>query len=655
LKDGDGKQWSANAAPVKELMNYDDIVVPAGETVLIGRWDLTTLRYSEGGLVRGAGQLTFQALRPGKYQLQWWDGVFQIGTPLRSSCIEVSVLREDLSAQEFAAVLRGRWESVFVLPGRTNIAHAEFRADDMATVVVTAGDAVRDYAGPYRLEFERPPATGMVTLARITVQAQEGDLALSRVSFGLHSGVSHGRMLLRIDGNPYGALDRDPPWGEPVEGVQVRLTTSNPRCESAPSLKLEVAVIECPEPQVTVPRTGRSFEIEVDGRWYHWGDAVDEEAFMLDASRPPMELNWCWPGPWVAMDGKEPRSLVFKPGRHTVRVGLVVHPDGDPDGTRQIRLLSNPVEVVVVGTPGDSEPARPGAAATGMPLDFLQQLTEMSALVFEGTSNLVAAADTIVVGTVAEAALGSAAFEESPFRHVVFLHVNVETNRVLWTRWPVPPTLTVTHQRTFQSTRHMNAELASLKNRSFVFLLQQPSPRTRPYYSPVDAEHFRRDLSELDAVRALLKTKPAPDLRADFTIQCRNQDDSITAGVEDNRVVFDLRSTRGIGAATIVRQTAAWPYPMILRLHLGGLESLTINSGEQTLRVSVQSHGDYRRRLERVAKTVSDEDAKCLRAFTHDGQPTGKLPDQGGWFELELTPALNKADALTINWIDFHR
>jgi hypothetical protein len=92
LKSAAGKTWSADAPPRPELQHYKDIVVPPGEKVLIGRWDLAALRYSEGNLVRGAGQLAFADLPlPAKYQVQWWDGVFQLGNPLRSAPIEIVV------------------------------------------------------------------------------------------------------------------------------------------------------------------------------------------------------------------------------------------------------------------------------------------------------------------------------------------------------------------------------------------------------------------------------------------------------------------------------------------------------------------------------------------------------------------------------------
>jgi len=122
-------------------------------------------------------------------------------------------LQENLDAQEFAAALRGRWESVFALPGRTNISRAEFRADDTATVLVTAGDVTRTNTGPYRLEFERPPVAGMVTLAKITVRTAAGDCVLHRVNFGLHNKFRDDHWLLRIDGNPHGTLDRVPATG----------------------------------------------------------------------------------------------------------------------------------------------------------------------------------------------------------------------------------------------------------------------------------------------------------------------------------------------------------------------------------------------------------------------------------------------------------
>jgi hypothetical protein len=122
----------------------------------------------------------------------------------------VPELHPSLSAPNFAAALIGHWETAFAAPGRTNVTRAEFRRDGTATVVVVNGKRETKHTGPYRLEFERPPATNMVTLAKITIQHDGGELILSHVNFDMHNGVQYGRVLLRIDGQPVGALDRVP-------------------------------------------------------------------------------------------------------------------------------------------------------------------------------------------------------------------------------------------------------------------------------------------------------------------------------------------------------------------------------------------------------------------------------------------------------------
>lgn len=104
--------------------------------------------------------------------------------------------------------MRGQWESVFHTPSHSNVTWAEFRADNTATVIVTTGDMVRTNTWSYRLEFERPPAASMDTLATITVHAAEGDCVLQQVNFGQHNAVQPNRVLVRIDGTGCGARDR---------------------------------------------------------------------------------------------------------------------------------------------------------------------------------------------------------------------------------------------------------------------------------------------------------------------------------------------------------------------------------------------------------------------------------------------------------------
>jgi hypothetical protein len=225
-------------------------------------------------------------------------------------------LRSNLSAQEFAAALRGRWESVFALPGSTNIVHAEFRADDTAVVVVAASDAVRTNTGPYRLEFERPPSSNMVTLARITMQGKQGEWVLLRVNFGLHNGVHERRLLLRIDGNPHGALDRALPWGEAVERVQEGPRTVKPAwSEVSEGLRGRLVIA-----QPRVPARGRlvaTLEMENVGKTQlvvRTQNPFDFEARVPDAAGldiPPTSIrsDVLYTGKFVAIPAGERLSL----------------------------------------------------------------------------------------------------------------------------------------------------------------------------------------------------------------------------------------------------------------------------------------------------------------------------------------------------------
>jgi len=154
------------------------------------------------------------------------------------------------------------------------------------------------------------------------------------------------------------------------------------------------------------------------------------------------------------------------------------------------------------------------------------------------------------------------------------------------------------------------------------------------------------------------------DRTSAFVIQNRKRDDRITAGAEGKRVVLAVTSPSGIGGTEIARKEPTWPAELALRLHLTGLESLTIANGKTTLKVSVLSHGKFDRQLYLLTDykegPTLDKASPFwteVRAFNADGQLTDKLPAKGGWFELTVPSALLGADVqkLEINWIDFYR
>ncbi len=139
-------------------------------------------------------------------------------------------------------------------------------------------------------------------------------------------------------------------------------------------------------------------------------------------------------------------------------------------------------------------------------------------------------------------------------------------------------------------------------------------------------------------------------------------EDRVTVAREDNTAIYTVRSPGGIGKATIYRQLG-WPDQVLVRLRLGGLESLTASSGNTTLKASVQSQGERATSLSVVADGREEPVEKGsdywteIQAFDRSGQPVGELPKRGGYFELTLPRAFFEGDpqSIKLSWIDFYR
>ncbi len=84
----DGKAWAAEAVPSRQFVNYNDIVLEAGQTLTIGRWDISKLQYNPGHIFRtmgDRGRTPFSSFaKPGEYSVRWWDGCVQGRKPLVS-------------------------------------------------------------------------------------------------------------------------------------------------------------------------------------------------------------------------------------------------------------------------------------------------------------------------------------------------------------------------------------------------------------------------------------------------------------------------------------------------------------------------------------------------------------------------------------------
>ncbi|MHC4192996.1 MAG: hypothetical protein ACYSP9_02330 [Planctomycetota bacterium] len=84
----DGKAWAAEAVPLKEFDNYNDILLQPGQSLTIGTWDIAKLEYNPGHVFRtmpNARRTAFSEFaQPGEYRVRWWDGWIQGRPPLLS-------------------------------------------------------------------------------------------------------------------------------------------------------------------------------------------------------------------------------------------------------------------------------------------------------------------------------------------------------------------------------------------------------------------------------------------------------------------------------------------------------------------------------------------------------------------------------------------
>ena len=148
-----------------------------------------------------------------------------------------------------------------------------------------------------------------------------------------------------------------------------------------------------------------------------------------------------------------------------------------------------------------------------------------------------------------------------------------------------------------------------------------------------------------------------------FKITTKRDTDKVVVTAEQQKTLFDIHSPFGISHAVFERTAAEWPECMVLRLHLTGLESLQIKSGDTTLHASVSSQGgDKPVRLWRNEEEDKPLDSTSplwteIRLIGSDGKPTQTIPLKDGYFEIEIPKTLHKANPkeITVSWIDFYR
>ena len=175
---------------------------------------------------------------------------------------------------------------------------------------------------------------------------------------------------------------------------------------------------------------------------------------------------------------------------------------------------------------------------------------------------------------------------------------------------------------------------------------------------------FGAVLLGLGALVMLAGCRPVQPAAGDTTasVVTTGAGDSVNLLGSDDMLVAEISSERGIGSASLALNPAALPETLLLRLHLHGLEQLTVDNGAHRLAIAVASSAPYA-----VTQTLTGtEGARLLQEgdelwavvtlVTSDGSAPA-IPLQDGYFDVLLPAGLIDAGhaSLEIAWVDFYR
>ncbi len=155
------------------------------------------------------------------------------------------------------------------------------------------------------------------------------------------------------------------PWGEAVEGVQVRLRAQQTNWNAGAIPRLYVDVRNQGPRSLLVARQMYGCELEVDGQWFR-RPAYTREARALPSPFPPgrqydnivlnVDQYWEPTGEPAKRLGRIER-FKLTPGPHTMRVAVTATADKTAPGP-PIRAISNPVVLEIVAAPDAPAPPR---------------------------------------------------------------------------------------------------------------------------------------------------------------------------------------------------------------------------------------------------------------------------------------------------------
>ena len=160
----------------------------------------------------------------------------------------------------------------------------------------------------------------------------------------------------------------EPPWGEAVEGVQVRLRADKEvwKAGEVPTFKADLKNLG--QRDLSVALAQELCDVQFDGNWYIWVGEVDVKSSVFGPGREYNDIPISLDEHWQSMEIAGIRlPLDLEPGRRTVRVAFICQPAGSDTG-KDVRAVSNPVEIKILPPDSpDDGPVVVQAAAAGLP------------------------------------------------------------------------------------------------------------------------------------------------------------------------------------------------------------------------------------------------------------------------------------------------
>jgi hypothetical protein len=121
-------------------------------------------------------------------------------------------------------------------------------------------------------------------------------------------------------------------------------------------------------------------------------------------------------------------------------------------------------------------------------------------------------------------------------------------------------------------------------------------------------------------------------------------------------LLLEIRDPDGIGQGKISMPSQVPPEKIVIQVHLRGLESFRITSGQSTFSLQLQSHGDFDVLAEYDGRKLPAEDIpRLITVMPGERKPTTIPLADGEYFQITLPFYISMGPELTLEWIDFYR